>query len=154
MSSAASVWYNIGDSKGALIMTEYLRGQIAKMANVNMETLRYYEELGLISTPLRSEAGYRLYSDEVLSRLVFIHNAKLCGFTLKEIKKALTKSESSGISIDDFVTVVDKKMDRVRGEIAKQEIKLTALADLRKNLLATDKHPGVQSTLEILKMDS
>ncbi|MEK4473770.1 MerR family DNA-binding transcriptional regulator [Paenibacillus sp. FSL R7-0048] len=41
-------------------MTEYLRGQIAKMANVNMETLRYYEELGLISTPLRSEAGYRL----------------------------------------------------------------------------------------------
>ncbi|MEK3944678.1 MULTISPECIES: MerR family DNA-binding transcriptional regulator [Paenibacillus] len=135
-------------------MTEYLRGQIAKMANVNMETLRYYEELGLISTPLRSEAGYRLYSDEVFSRLVFIHNAKLCGFTLKEIKKALTKSESSGISIDDFVNVVDKKMDRVRGEIAKQEIKLTALADLRKNLLATDKHPGVQSTLEILKMDS
>ncbi|OMD72202.1 MerR family DNA-binding transcriptional regulator [Paenibacillus odorifer] len=135
-------------------MTEYLRGQIAKMANVNMETLRYYEELGLISTPLRSEAGYRLYSDEVFSRLVFIHNAKLCGFTLKEIKKALTKSESNGISIDDFVTVVDKKMDRVRGEIAKHEIKLTALADLRKNLLATDKHPGVQSTLEILKMDS
>ncbi|MNP69525.1 Mercuric resistance operon regulatory protein [compost metagenome] len=70
-------------------MTEYLRGQMAKMANVNMETLRYYEELGLISTPLRSEAGYRLYSEEALSRLTFIHNAKRCGFTLKEIKKAL-----------------------------------------------------------------
>lgn len=82
---------------------------MAKMANVNMETLRYYEELGLISTPLRSEAGYRLYSEEALSRLTFIHNAKLCGFTLKEIKKALLKSESSGISIDDFVNVVDKK---------------------------------------------
>lgn len=135
-------------------MTEYLRGQIAKMANVNMETLRYYEELGLISTPLRSEAGYRLYSEEVLHRLTFIHNAKGCGFTLKEIKKALSKSESSSISIDDFVSVVDKKMDRVRSEMAKQEIKLAALADLRKNLLAVDKHPGVQSTLEILKMQS
>jgi len=135
-------------------MTEYLRGQIAKMANVNMETLRYYEELGLISTPLRSEAGYRLYSEEVLGRLTFIHNAKLCGFTLKEIKKALTKSESSGISIDDFVKVVDKKMDRVRSEITKQEKKLAALADLRANLLAVNKHPGVQSTLEILKMDN
>ncbi|WP_339246994.1 MerR family transcriptional regulator [Paenibacillus sp. FSL F4-0243] len=135
-------------------MTEYLRGQMAKMANVNMETLRYYEELGLISTPIRSEAGYRLYSEEALSRLTFIHNAKQCGFTLKEIKKALLKSESSGISIDDFVKVVDKKMDRVRNEIAKQEIKLASLADLRTNLLAKDKHPGVQSTLEILKMES
>ena len=135
-------------------MTEYLRGQIAKMANVNLETLRYYEELGLISTPLRSEAGYRLYSEEVLGRLTFIHNAKLCGFTLKEIKKALTKSESSGISIDEFVKVVDKKMDRVRSEIAKQEIKLAALADLRANLLAVNKHPGVRSTLEILKMEN
>lgn len=135
-------------------MTEYLRGQIAKMANVNIETLRYYEEVGLISTPLRSEAGYRLYSEEVINRLTFIHNAKSCGFTLKEIKKALSKSESSSISINDFVSVVDKKMDRVRSEIAKQEIKLAALADLRKNLLAVDKHPGVQSTLEILKMQS
>jgi DNA-binding transcriptional MerR regulator len=127
---------------------------MAKMANVNMETLRYYEELGLIRSPLRSEAGYRLYSEEALNRLTFIHNAKGCGFTLKEIKKALLKSESSGISIDDFVNVVDKKIERVRSDIAKQEIKLTALADLRKNLLASDKHPGVQSTLEILKMDS
>jgi DNA-binding transcriptional MerR regulator len=134
-------------------MTEYLRGQIAKMANVNSETLRYYEELGLIHSPVRSEAGYRLYSQEVLSQLALIHNAKLCGFTLKEIKKALTKSESSGISIADFVSVVDNKIDRVHIEIAKQEKKLAALSDLRLNLLATDKHPGVQSTLEILKMD-
>lgn len=66
----------------------------------------------------------------------------------------MLKSESSGISIDDFVKVVDKKMDRVRNEIAKQEIKLASLADLRTNLLAKDKHPGVQSTLEILKMES
>lgn len=135
-------------------MTEYLRSQIAKMANVNMETLRYYEELGLISKPLRSGAGYRLYSEEVLSRLTFIHNAKGCGFTLKEIKKAMSKSENSGISIDDFVTVVDNKMDKVHNEIAKQEIKLVALADLKRNLLAADKHPGVQSTLEILKMET
>lgn len=134
-------------------MTEYLRGQMAKLANVNMETLRYYEELGLISTPLRSEAGYRLYSEEAIKRLAFIHNAKLCGFTLKEIKKALLKSESSGISIKDFVNVVDKKMDKVRNDIVKQEVKLAALEDLRTNLLRADKHPGVQSTLEILKME-
>lgn len=139
--------------KDVLILMAYLRGEIAKMANVNMETLRYYEELGLISPPLRSEAGYRLYSEEVLSQLTFIRNAKVCGFTLKEIKKALTKSKSSGISIDDFVTVVDKKMERVRSEISKQELKLEALSDLKSNLLAAEKHPGVQSTMEILKME-
>jgi DNA-binding transcriptional MerR regulator len=69
-------------------MTGYLRGQIAKLANINIETLRYYEELGLLSLPQRSESGYRLYSEEVLDRLVFIQNAKSYGFTLKEIQKA------------------------------------------------------------------
>lgn len=43
-------------------MTGYLRGQIAKMANVNIETLRYYENHGLIPAPMRSESGYRMYS--------------------------------------------------------------------------------------------
>lgn len=135
-------------------MSGYLRGQMAKMANVNVETLRYYENHGLIPSPLRSESGYRLYSDEVLSRLVFIKNAKFCGFTLKEIKKALTKSESSSISLADFLTVIDKKMDKIHVEMAKQQKTLAMLAELKTNLQAEDKHPEVQATLQMLNMES
>ncbi|OMF19455.1 hypothetical protein BK127_05750 [Paenibacillus sp. FSL H7-0331] len=135
-------------------MSGYLRGQMAKMANVNVENLRYYENHGLIPSPLRSESGYRLYSDEVLSRLVFIKNAKFCGFTLKEIKKALTKSESSSISLADFLTVIDKKMDKIHVEMARQQKTLAMLAELKTNLQAEDKHPEVQATLQMLNMES
>lgn len=124
------------------------------MANVNVETLRYYENHGLIPSPLRSESGYRLYSDEVLGRLVFIKNAKFCGFTLKEIKKALTKSENSSISLADFLAVIDKKMNKIHVEMAKQQKTLAMLADLKKNLQAEDKHPEVQATLQMLNMES
>ncbi|MEK3909906.1 MerR family transcriptional regulator [Paenibacillus sp. FSL H7-0331] len=127
---------------------------MAKMANVNVENLRYYENHGLIPSPLRSESGYRLYSDEVLSRLVFIKNAKFCGFTLKEIKKALTKSESSSISLADFLTVIDKKMDKIHVEMARQQKTLAMLAELKTNLQAEDKHPEVQATLQMLNMES
>ncbi|MGO4346183.1 MerR family transcriptional regulator [Paenibacillus sp. MCAF9] len=135
-------------------MTGYLRGQIAKMANVNIETLRYYENHGLIPAPMRSESGYRMYSEEVLSHLTFIKNAKACGFTLKEIKKALTKSSSSQISLADFLTVIDKKMDKIRSDMERQEQTLAMLASLKTNLQAEEKHPETQETLHILHMES
>jgi MerR family transcriptional regulator, Zn(II)-responsive regulator of zntA len=134
-------------------MTGYLRGQIAKLANVNIETLRYYEELGLITHPLRSESGYRLYSEEVLERLIFIQNAKSCGFTLKEIQKALIKSNDRQITMDDFIAVIDKKMDRIHTEIAKKEKTLTMLDQLKRALQATDNHPQVRATLRMLNME-
>lgn len=135
-------------------MSAYLRGQIAKMANVNMETLRYYEELGFIAPPQRSKSGYRVYSDDVLTRLAFIQNAKSCGFTLKEIKKALIKSSIGQITIGDFITVIEQKTDKIRAEIAKKEKTLTMLDNLKKELQTTDKHPEVQTTLRVLNMES
>ncbi|MFF2018341.1 MerR family transcriptional regulator [Paenibacillus sp. NPDC058177] len=135
-------------------MTGYLRGQVAKLANVNMETLRYYEKQGLLPRLQRSESGYRLYPEEVLDRLTFIHNAKSCGFTLKEIRKALTKSRNSEINIDDFLMTIDRKQEKIRSEISKKEEMLLALNQLKSNLQSTDMHPGVQATLQILNMDS
>jgi DNA-binding transcriptional MerR regulator len=135
-------------------MKGYLRGQIANMANVNIETLRYYENNGLIPSPTRSESGYRLYSEEVLTRLAFIKNAKFCGFTLKEIKKALTKSEDISISIADFIAVIDRKIDSINREIAMRENTKLLLSDLKLNLQATDKLPEVQEVLQILNMKS
>lgn len=135
-------------------MERYLRGQIASMANVNAETLRYYENHGLIPAPERSEAGYRLYSDEVLARLVFIQQAKQCGFTLKEIKKALAKSEDGSISIADFISVIDRKMHSIDKEIARREQTKAMLSGLKSDLQAADKHSGVQDVLNMLNIRS
>ncbi|MGF7045909.1 DNA-binding transcriptional MerR regulator [Paenibacillus sp. DS2015] len=134
-------------------MSGYLRGEIAKLANVNVETLRYYENQGLIPSPIRSESGYRLYSEEMLNRLNFIKNAKSCGFTLKEIKKSLIKSESDHISLTDFIAVIDRKMKGIHSEISQKENTLVMLSELRTNLQAEDKHPELQATLQVLHME-
>lgn len=135
-------------------MVQYLRGELAKVANVNTETLRYYERHGLIPAPQRASSGYRLYSEETLSRIAFIQNAKQCGFTLREIKKALVKSADGNIGIADFVAVIERKMVSIDLEINKKQLTKAKLMDLKQNLLSKEPHPGVKETLHILKMQS
>lgn len=136
-------------------MEGYLRGELAKRAGINAETLRYYEKQGILPEPYRTEAGYRLYSEEALARLTFVRNAKLCGFTLKEIRKALVKSEGgSRIKLEDFISLIDRKTASLDREIAQREKTKAALAGLKANLQAAERHPGVQEVLRHLHMDS
>lgn len=75
-------------------MTEQTIGTVARRADVQPSTLRYYESIGLLSPPERIN-GQRRYGDEVLKRLSIIKIAKEAGFTLKEIGMLL-----SGLSED------------------------------------------------------
>jgi MerR family mercuric resistance operon transcriptional regulator len=58
---------------------------IAKKVGVGIETIRYYERIGLITQPQKPEIGYRIYNDEILQKLYFIKRAKYLGFSLNEI---------------------------------------------------------------------
>jgi MerR family transcriptional regulator, copper efflux regulator len=64
-------------------------GEVAKQAQVRIETLRYYERTGLVARPLRSESNYRLYPLETVQRVQFIKRAQELGFSLKEIMELL-----------------------------------------------------------------
>jgi DNA-binding transcriptional MerR regulator len=64
-------------------------GRIAKAAGVGVQTLHYYERLGLLPKPRRSEANYRLYSVEAVRRVRFIKKAQAIGLTLEETKQIL-----------------------------------------------------------------
>ena len=66
-----------------------LRGVLAKQSGVNGETIRYYEKIGLMPDPIRSEGGHRLYNDTHLRRLLFIRRCRELGFTLKEVRGLL-----------------------------------------------------------------
>lgn len=59
---------------------------ILEQSGIDRETLRFYENKGLLPKASRTDSGYRIYSDKTLSRLSFILTAKNAGFTLKEIK--------------------------------------------------------------------
>jgi|SRR5690625_1064371 len=74
-------------------------GQVAKGANVNIETIRYYERRGLISDPPRTESGYRKFPIDVVKDIQFIKRTQDLGFTLEEIKNLLNASNK-----DDFLS--------------------------------------------------
>ncbi len=59
-------------------------GAIARQAGINVETIRYYQRIGLVKEPSKT-GGTRLYSDKVVQRLLFIRRLKKLGFTLREI---------------------------------------------------------------------
>jgi MerR family mercuric resistance operon transcriptional regulator len=64
-------------------------GAVARAAGVGVQTLHYYERLGLLPKPQRSTTNYRLYSADAVRRVLFIKKAQALGFTLAEIKKIL-----------------------------------------------------------------
>lgn len=64
-------------------------GQVAKEVGLNPRTIRYYETLGLLPPPLRSETRYRIYNPQTLELLQFIKKAKALGFTLTEIREII-----------------------------------------------------------------
>ncbi len=64
-------------------------GYLARAAEVNIETVRYYQRVGLIQEPKKPTTGYRIYPNEIVDRLKFIKRAKDLGFSLKEIIELL-----------------------------------------------------------------
>jgi len=65
-------------------------GDVAKQADVHIETLRYYERRGLVARPPRSMSNYRLYPEDAVRRVRFIKHAQALGFSLKEIQELLS----------------------------------------------------------------
>ncbi|MFB9866335.1 MerR family transcriptional regulator [Vreelandella sulfidaeris] len=65
------------------------RGELARRAGCNIETVRYYERIGLMPNPTRSENGFRSYEERHLTRLTFIRRARELGFTLEEVQDLL-----------------------------------------------------------------
>lgn len=61
-------------------------GEVAEQAGVNVQTLRYYERVGLLEKPDREESGYRVYGPNIIERVRLIKNAQAVGYSLKEIE--------------------------------------------------------------------
>jgi len=64
-------------------------GQLAKLAHVPIDTVRYYERHGILPAPAREGSGYRRYEPHDVRRLHFVRRAKALGFTLGEIQELL-----------------------------------------------------------------
>jgi len=91
--------------------------ELAKKADVNKETIRFYEKKGLLSDPNRTDGGYRQYSQEDLERLVFIKNAKELGFALSEIKELLEVADGEIYKCSDIRRIAEDKLEYIDNQL-------------------------------------
>ena len=92
-------------------------GQVAEAADVNVQTIRYYERRGLFPTPRRTSAGYRQYADDAVARLRFIKHAQELGFSLKEIQDLLGLRVRHGTACDAVERKTKNKIEVVQQRI-------------------------------------
>jgi DNA-binding transcriptional MerR regulator len=110
--------------------THLSTSELAQAADVNVETVRYYERRGLLPEPPRTPAGYRTYDREALARLQLVTRAKRLGFTLREIRELLVASD--GGSVDDVVRAARAKLGEIDtrlAELARQQCRLRQLVE-------------------------
>ena len=92
-------------------------GQVAKQAGITVEAIRYYENQGLIDTPMRSVSGYRQYTEDTVKRVRFIQRSKKAGFTLKDIGALLALRREPGTSCADIKLRASRKIEEVDRKI-------------------------------------
>ncbi|GAB2897789.1 Cd(II)/Pb(II)-responsive transcriptional regulator [Microbulbifer echini] len=125
----------------------YRIGEVAKRTDCKVETVRYYEQVGLLPQPYRSDSNYRLYSEEHLAQLRFIRHCRSLDMPLEDIRNLLTLREQPHEHCAEINTLVDKHIRRVNEQMA-------SLGQLRKSLLALRGQcagPGSSDTCEIVR---
>ncbi len=112
-------------------MKPFTIGVLSKGTGCHIETIRYYERIGLMPKPPRSPGGHRLYEEDHLRRLTFIRRSRELGFTLEEVRGLLrlvdggsyTCAEVKALTLDHAAEVRRKvadlrKLERVLEEMA------------------------------------
>lgn len=105
------------DCEGGAMKT-MTAGQVARLAGVGVETVRFYEKSGLLEKPARRVSGYREYDEQTVNRLRFIQRAKDIGFTLTEIKDLLSLRCFSDQPCDDMRERAEAKITEIEEKVA------------------------------------
>ena len=111
-------------------------GKLAALANVSVDTVRYYERSRLLPPPTRTASGYRSYPTELVHRLRFIRRAKEVGFSLDEIRELLALSDGRESGVAAIKEISQRHLADVEARLAE----LHRLRDALKKLV--DACPG------------
>ena len=111
-------------------------GELETRSGASRHTLRYYEQIGLIS-PTRRTNNYRVYTAQTLQDLTFIQRAQSLGFSLGEIGQILDAQRNKTIDCADGAKLIEKKMAEIRQKIADLKSIYRYLDEERANLEAS-----------------
>ena len=111
--------------------THFPIGTLSAETGVNIETIRYYEKIGLIPAPPRTEGRQRVYDGTHLKRLTFIRRSRELGFSLDEIRALLGLVRGGDLSCAEVKTMTEQHVTDIRRKVKdlkKLERVLTELA--------------------------
>lgn len=107
-------------SIGEIIVEIYLTiGLLAGRTGCKVQTIRYYEQIGLMPEPLRTAGNQRRYGPQHLERLAFIRHSRELGFPLDTIRKLLSLSDDPGQSCDAADRIARAQLGQVESRIAR-----------------------------------
>jgi MerR family mercuric resistance operon transcriptional regulator len=126
-------------------------GEVATLAGVNIQTVRYYERRGLLLTPGRTTAGYRQYGEAVVPRIRFIRRAQELGFTLEEIAELLAlrvRHSEACHEVSDRATAKIALVQRKLGELENLKRALVGLVEACRHRAPTAECPILEALEE------
>ncbi len=107
-------------------------GKLSKKTNCQIETIRYYERIGLMPKPDRTQSGHRVYGSEHEKRLSFIRHSRELDFSLGEIRTLLQAAEVDNPSCAEVEEFSEKHLKLIQGKIKD----LRVMEKTMKNLLS------------------
>jgi Zn(II)-responsive transcriptional regulator len=130
----------------------YRIGELAKLANVTPDTIRYYEKQQMIDHELRTEGGFRLYTDNDLQRLRFIRYTRQLGFTLESIRELLSiRIDPQHHTCQESKSIVQARLDEVEERIQELQAMQRSLQRLNDACCGTAHSSIYCSILEALE---
>jgi Hg(II)-responsive transcriptional regulator len=111
-------------------------GQLAQRAATKVETIRYYERIGLLRAPARTTGNYRAYGRADVNRLSFIRRSRDLGFSLDQVRSLLRLSDDRDRSCAEVDQIANAQLAQVRSKIAD----LSALHNVLQDLIGQCRH--------------
>ena len=102
-------------------MRQMTIGQLSKAGGVKVTTIRYYESIGLMGEPDRSDSGQRLYSDEAVHRLSFIRHARDLGFPMDAVRELMKLQTEPGSDCSAVDAIAREHLNDVRKRLGQLE---------------------------------
>jgi Cu(I)-responsive transcriptional regulator len=114
-------------------------GDLARATGTKIETVRYYERVGLLPMPARTAGNYRIYSEENLRRLSFVRRARDLGFSLDQVRELLRLADQRDQPCEEVDVIAREHLTEVERKISD----LTALGDELRHIIGQCGHGTV-----------
>lgn len=133
----------------------YRIGELARLADVTPDTIRYYEKQQMMVHEIRTEGGFRLYSDEDLRRLKFIRHGRQLGFSLEAIRELLSiRVDPEHHTCKESKSIVQARLEEVDARITELQMMRQSLQRLNDACCGTAHSSVYCSILEALEQGS